>query len=127
LCNYVKYCEENISFNYKDTGNTVEKISDLFFFDKKASAIYQPWATDLLPNEINEDDVCMYDPLKKEVNYVGLIWDENINQITPFIQACKDHKKNFKNFYGGISDKANKKLIRNSYIAPDIRGEWHKE
>jgi hypothetical protein len=127
LCNYVKYCEEGISFNYKDSGNTVEKIGDLFFYDKNANAMYQPWATDLLPDEIKEEDACLFDHLKKEINYIGSIWQENIDQMKPFMKACKDNKKRFKKYRGGISDEDNRRLIRKSYIAPDIRGEWHKE
>lgn len=125
LCNYLKYCEQGISFNYK--GNSVEKIDNLVFYDQKARALYQPWATDLLPHEINQILPCMYDENKKVVNYVGSIWSENYNQIMPFIQACKDNQKEFKHYYGGILDIDNKRLIRESYIAPDIRGDWHIE
>jgi hypothetical protein len=127
LCNYLKYCEEGISFNYKDTGNTVEKFGDFLFYDQKALALYQPWATDLLPDEINLNNPCMFDDSKKDVNYIGSIWEENINQIRPFIQACKDHRKRFRHFKGGISDERNQRLVQKSFISPDIRGEWHKE
>lgn len=126
LCNYVKYCEDGVSFNYKDQGNTVEKVKDFLFYDEKAKAIYQPWATDLLPEEINTDDFCQYDSEKKDINYVGSIWAENITEIREFYKACCDNGKKFIN-YKGVSDNINKKLVRNSYIAPDLRGKWHRE
>jgi hypothetical protein len=125
LCNYLKYCEEGKSFNYE--GNTVEKISDLFFFDSKAPAIYQPWATDLLPEEIKEEDASPFEPSRFTIHYVGSIWWENHYEMKKFVQACHDNKKEFKHYAGGISDSDNRELIRNSYIAPDIRGEWHRE
>jgi len=127
LCNYLKYCEDGISFNYRDVSNRVEKISPFFFYDKKAKAIYQPWATDLLPSEISRETICSLDDNKKQVNYIGSIWSENINEIQPFIDACRDNGKDFKNYGYGISDLYHKELIKHSYIAPDIRGAWHKE
>jgi hypothetical protein len=71
LCNYVKYCDEGISFNYKDSYNIVDKISDLCYYDKKANAIYQPWATDLLPSEINIDNIICHDDNKSNINFIG--------------------------------------------------------
>lgn len=51
LCNYVKYCDTGVSPNYP--GSFVERIDRWHFYDSKNFALYQPWATDLLPGEID--------------------------------------------------------------------------
>lgn len=126
LCNYLKYCEDGISFNYKETGNTVVKIKNVTFWDEKAKALYQPWATDLTPDEIKFTDYVLFDSNKGDINYVGTIWNENNEGITKFNKACLDNHKILRSF-GSISDDEHRNLIRQSYIAPDIRGDWHVE
>ena len=123
LCNYLKYCQDGVSFNYRERGNTVEKMGELFYFDKNATAIYQPWATDLLPEEINPNDIVPYRDCA-DVNYIGTQWEVR-NELERFKLACQNIGKNFK-LHGSVSDEENRRLIRESYVAPDIRNEWHK-
>jgi len=126
LCNYVRYCEDGMSFNYKETGNTVEKIKDFVFYDKKAFAMYQPWATDLLPYEIDVNQIVLHDENKPDFHFIGTIWQENVNQVNPFVKSCIDHRKNFKP-YARISFEDANRLVKESYIDVDFRGDWGKE
>jgi len=121
----------------------VEKIKDYVYYDKANNAIYQPWATDLLPNEI--DDILEFDITKTEINFVGSVWSENINQLAPMLLDCFNKKINV-NIYGwvqspqmisqfpnvkhithtGTSEEDAQKLVKSSLIYPDIRGDLHR-
>ena len=91
--------------------------------------IYMPWATDLLPHEINENI--------KNLNSL------KINNISNFIGMPLEHWGNFKNElqkhnieyknYGGTFDvnsernksiEENMKLIQESIIAPALQTQW---
>lgn len=122
-CNYLADCEKGLSPNYE--GNTVEKISDFHFFDEHNKAIYQPWATDLFPEEINEDEPVLYDPNISQINYVGTFYEELPQKFQQFSLAAARAGKNV-TLRTNISFEENKKLIQESYISVDIRAEWHK-
>ena len=123
LCNYVGDCEDGISFNYN---GKVEKIKDFLFYDKENIAMYQPWATDLLPNEIDTDLFIPYDKNKTDINYIGSIspYDNLLYRMQIFAQACKDNNKQFKQ-YQYIGYEENLRLIRESYLSIDMRNDWH--
>jgi len=137
LCNYVEPCERGISMNYNDPNNllvktantpTVEKIRDFCFWDKKNNAIYQPWATDLLPHEIDVENPIRFNPNIPTVYYIGSTNHDNIlPKFQMFAQCCQQNGKNIKVGQGNISFEENKKLIQNSYISVDIRGNWHQQ
>jgi len=123
LCNYVADCEKGISFNYE--GKSVERVGNLQFYDNSSKAFYQPWASDLLPQEIDITNVSAFDANRRNVNYVGTIRHDNIKpKMLEFAKACKHNKKQL-NIQGNISHEDNCKLIRDSYISVDIRGDWH--
>lgn len=121
LCNYVNDCRLNKSFNYGTEG--IEKITYYSYYDSANNALYQPWGTDLFPDEIG-DELIKYDSNKKEVFYIGSIWSENIDLIRPFAQSCFDNNKNFLN-KRFISDQEGRDLVNLSYISPDIRCLHH--
>lgn len=152
LCNFLlEPLSNNESYNYpldnsfehgKRPLYPVEKIKDYLYYDKNNKAIYQPWATDLLPNEFAEEPISFNIDIK-ELNFVGSIWSENINQILPMIESL--YNNNIKlNIYGwlqfdelknipnikhiigcGTSEKDARNLIESSLFYPDIRGEHH--
>jgi len=108
---YAKFCDENKS---------LEKINDFSYYNPIEKTAQIPYATDLLPHEINIEDACVFDADKYYINYVGSIWSENEKFVSAFKKACVDKNKTFKN-YVKVSYADNKRLIRESYIAPDIR------
>lgn len=122
LGNYLKLCEEGISPNHPN--NSVEKIKDLCFFDKVSNTLYQTWATDLLPHEIDIKDACVFDNNKSTINFIGYVWGENEKQIKEFESVCNREGKRF-NTHFGVTHEENRRLTRESYISPDFRGEWH--
>lgn len=123
LANYLKWCDDGISAYHKE--NTVEKINDCCFWDEKTKTIYQPWATDLLPNEIDLNNAIKYNKDETNIYYVGSVHDNSgkINQFSNRANYLNKHliicKTN--------SDKENFDIIRKSFISLDIRGDWHIE
>lgn len=126
LCQYREACERGIGLTevYKDS--TVEKIKDFCFWDNKNKSLQQPWATDLLPNEIDENNPIMFDQNKNCINYIGTIGhDNNIPRFKEFVYSCSVNNKSFKH-YNMIGFDLDKKLIQDSYISVDIRGDEHR-
>jgi hypothetical protein len=112
-----------------------KKIEPYIFYDVPNRAIVMPWATDLLPEEIEANKA--RSPLlkkrarneKKVIYWVGTIGKGvigNYEQITPFKQACKKHKVSFKHsdpWKTPVSPEENVELILKSYLAPIICGQ----
>lgn len=145
LCNYVKIpLENNKNWNYPESTEALEKIKNYVYYDRSKRALYQPWATNLLPHEIKEEPKEFIES-KKEINFVGSVWSENINECIDFFLDCC--KKNIKvNIYGwlqfpnlldkmpnlkhhqkeALEETKAQKLVEDSYIYPDIRCENHR-
>ena len=121
LCNYVNDCKLNLSPNYGTEG--VEKLTYYSYYDKLNSALYQPWGTELFPDEIG-NNIINIDESKQNVNYIGTIWSENHNYIQSFANSCINNGKKFQSFKS-LSDEDSRRLVVDSYISPDIRGLHH--
>jgi len=90
--------------------------------------LYQPWATDLLPGEINIEDAGV--PRDRKTWWVGTIGEGqfgNVWQIEGFRRACQERGVEFVHHPAGIDREAARPLIRRSYIAPAIVGKWQLE
>lgn len=138
-CNGEKYSDidsknkVNLQFFHKEVlGYQLSKINDYTFIGN--DVIYQPWATDLLPNEFSENDA-KNERHKKDVYWIGS-YDptnsqfENHTELDPFFQACRGHGLDVKMIdpWGApISAEENRRLINNSYISPSINGKWQKD
>lgn len=140
LCLFVeKPLLNGISHNYP--GGSIEKINDFIYYDILNKALYQPWATNLLPEQI--DVKINTRNTDKEINYVGSVWQDNINEILPLIKSCEQQKIKF-NIYGwvpflnfnsnfnfvkhiqeSVAEEKAYELVRGSYIYPDVRGKLH--
>jgi len=125
LCNYVKSCETGVSPNYP--GNVVERVDSWTFIDSKDRAVYQPWATDLLPNEIDQISIANFNPNETFVNHVG---STNHDGLAPRFKElkviCRKNEKKLQTFQG-LSQSEMIEKIRSSYISIDLRGDWHRE
>jgi hypothetical protein len=117
----VNDCRLGKSYNYP--GGTVEKLTYYSYYDAQNKALYQPWATDLFPDEFPVNPI-LFDESRRKVYYIGSIWNENIDYVEPFKKACKDYEKKFVH-KEKISDEKARKRIMESYVAPDIRGAHH--
>lgn len=126
LCNYVKPVSLGLSFNYQNVA--VEKLDELTYYDSKNRALYQPWATNLLPSEFPIDfGSAQYNSNAKEINYVGSVSHEDLPQrFSRFNSGITDAHVKLK-FFQNISEKNAQRLVVESRISVDVRGAWHKE
>jgi hypothetical protein len=107
------------------------KIAPCIHFDIKGRTVYMPWATDLLPNEIDQiiAKIPQINKKSKIISWVGTIGKGlfgNSEEIDPFKNEARKlgykfvHKIN-------LSLEENIKLVQASFIAPAIVGTWQKE
>ncbi len=107
----------------------LKEVSPLTFYDESSRLLFFTWATDLLPREFDFDSVLTV-PKENVVNWVGTISEsskfENISEIAPFKDNCKNNNIIFKHVTG-VSIENNKLLVNKSYMSPAIVGKWQKE
>lgn len=112
-----------------DRGDT--KIDDCMYSDVKNKVIYLPWATDLLPYEIDEIKKQMHTTKKnnKTVCFVGTIEGGiygNTIQVEPFKRACLENDVVFSK-PKTCSMEQNIEYIQSSLMAPALQGGWQIE
>ena len=128
IYNLLVYHEE---YNWHDG---VKNIDDFSWYDNDNKTAVIMWATDLLPDEIDEQEVVLYDSSKKDINYIGSLSDDYIEKM---ISISKSNDKKFNNYggYSGIrnptnngfmTDEENINLMKNSYLNLDLRPDQHK-
>jgi hypothetical protein len=102
-----------------------EKIENLCHWDQTTRTLYQTWGTDLLPHEIDLDNIVKFDWNKPHINYVGMMYEQGPYWIEYFAYCAQKHNKEVKLFTQSVSDDENRQLIRDSFICPDFRSDWH--
>ena len=138
-----KWVDKN--YNYSLDRSKATKIGAGCYFEKGSDYdyFYTTWATDLLPDEINLED--MYIPKENYVFFAGTIGGgqggpkncktappeyDNLVYLNPFIQACEENDIEFKYNCPWISPQSfeeQRKIIQKSYLAPDVRHKAFKE
>ena len=106
----------------RDTPN-IERPFHYFTQSADQNIIYFPWASDLLPEEI-EENIKNLEHIKtsKNIYFVGSrtdAWDK-------FSRICRKNRIRFLK-REGISFEENKKLIQESIISPAIQFKWQIE
>lgn len=106
-----------------------EKIDDYIYSNSKEKMIFMPWATDLLPDEI--DIIKNNCPMKKDnsITWVGSIGGGrfgNENELVGFKKACEENNIAF-NHRVNISEEEGINLIKSSCMAPAIVGTYQLE
>lgn len=99
------------------------KMDDYIYHDLETYTLYMPWATDLLPYEIDENKMKVSNILKTRKNEVNLV-GTFVPEWNGFKRACRDNKIKFKTqggFSKNITMDDNIKLIQQSYMAPAIQ------
>ena len=114
-------------FTHACTTRNVQKIEDYIYYDIENKTIYMPWATDLLPHEIDTIKNNLGKIKKRRsiffVGTIGAAKFGNIPQIDPFKKACQQNGIKFQQGWG-LSEAENIALIQKSCMAPAIQGEW---
>ncbi|MBS0628572.1 MAG: hypothetical protein JSS09_10255, partial [Verrucomicrobia bacterium] len=133
---YQPYFASNRAFSlqvYTDdvlTRPGCEKIAPCIYYDLKGRCVYMPWATDLLPKDIEEVKKKISSIQKENrICWVGTIGDGifgNIGQLSPFKNAAQEYGIGFisKIF---LNKKEHMELVASSYMAPAIVGKWQQE
>lgn len=115
---------------YNDIVNTIpeiEKWGPVTYFDKNTKTLYQPWGTDLLPEEFKK-------PIFRQnrfVFWIGSIWNDSLNrgnldEINQLKIVLKKHKLHFIQLRF-VPDFLNTLFVRLSRIAPAIAGRFQTE
>lgn len=112
---------------YNNKAENYEKIYKGVHFDKKNKILYQPWGTNLFPEEFKEP---VFNK-NKFIFWVGSVWNDknghgNINEINELKTILKKNNLKFINVRF-VPDWLNTFLIRNSRIAPAIGGNHQVE
>lgn len=111
----------------------IKKVDNYSWYDDSTKTAVIMWATDLLPDEIDENDEVSFDETKTNINYVGSLSQNYINEMK---LVCSKNGKNFINYggYSGIQTKSNNRfvgdednmnLMRDSYLNFDLRPDQH--
>jgi hypothetical protein len=104
----------------------VEKISPCIYRSVPDKILYMPWATDLLPDEI--DAIKKQLPTKRDkvfywIGTMGAGEFGNINEINGFKKACSENGIRFEHKQS-VSLEDNISMVQRSYIAPALQGPW---
>lgn len=109
------YCARNMEPSF-------ERVGPASYY--AGGVLYQPWATDLLPDEI--DLAWAGRPRERASFWVGTIGGGefgNVNELAGFQRACGEHDVAFVQ-RAGVSRATHMDLIQRSYMAPAIVGTW---
>lgn len=147
-CNKEKYSEISVKLNIQFHHNGIDglevpsgqhetfiahgpitKINSYTALGK--DTLYQPWATDLLPKDINLDEA------HNELNNKECVWIgtygggdsefQNHKQLDPFFNECRSNGiavKIVDPWAAPVSPEENRKMVHDSFFAPAIQGEW---
>ena len=115
---------------------SARQVAAFIYYDLENKTVYMPWATDLLPNQIEAQKQIVKKEFsgrakkKKYVPWIGTIGFVgpyfNWSELGPFVKACKQDNVKFiqKEL---ISVEKNKALVQGAYMAPCIVGKYQKE
>jgi hypothetical protein len=109
--------------------NIKQVKNNLFeFWQEDNNTLYMPWATDILPNEINENINNLKIQKNNKALFIGSYWGGqygNNNEIDLFKIGCQKNNIEF-NVLSQIEQTQSIKLIQNVFVAPTIVGKWQK-
>lgn len=109
---------------------SLEKIDECMYCDVNQKIIFLPWATDLLPYEIDDIKKSLVFNKKAPVVYwIGTIGDGHFGnrlEIEAFKKACYENGVDFKRLVNASMER-NINAIKSSYFAPAIQGPYQCE
>jgi len=97
------------------------------WYDSNDNSVHMPWATNIFPEEINNNIKKISLPQFKKENglvFIGSIWHKNEEIMKNTKYICD--KLNINYIHKKITNESeHSKIIREAYIAPAIQGEGH--
>lgn len=112
---------------FKNKALEFTKINDLTFFDEDNFTLYQPWAGNLLPNEIIDNDDT-YKVNQQYSYYIGMLYDKGIGKAKDINKYLREGKNQTQiKCVTGVSHQSTKELTLKSSICIDIREDHHLE
>ena len=125
-------CNKVVKYmDFRCKNDNKEKINNtIFWYDKNHNKCTIPWATNLLPHEIDvKIDLIKSlknSPYKSKNSYFcGSVWRINKDEIDQWKKICL--KYNIKpEFVKEKNEKVHQENIRTAYIAPAIQGSRHR-
>jgi hypothetical protein len=110
--------------------HSIQKLEPYIWYNLEKHIIYMPWATDLLPHEI--DTIKQQLPtVKKEraVRFIGSRWggwQGNLDAIDNCARACRHNKISFE-LIKNVAFEDHIRLVQTALVAPAIQGNWQCE
>lgn len=116
-------------YTHSILNRSIERIEDLCYYDKNDNVLYQPWATDLLPNLFGTDEYyrSYKSRVKNEVWWVGSIWGTdqgNMSEIRQVADILTNNNIQFKTVVAELSTQQNFEMINSSLYSLAIQGKW---
>jgi len=100
-------------------------IDEYTIYNEDENVLYQPWATNLFPDEIERDLIVQDNKISSFVGTIGSGHFGNTPQIIPYAKSCERFGYNFISYPpGSCSFEENRNIIASSEIAPTITGSW---
>jgi len=101
------------------------------FWGETSNTFYMPWATDILPDEINENMKLISTDRPHSAVFLGTVGGGifgNINEIRPFMEECRRNGWHMDVLTStAIPQDSSIKALQARSIAPSIVGTWQKE
>jgi hypothetical protein len=118
--------------NYRILKNTIPLENKLFhYWQEDINTLYMPWATDILPDEIDENIKNLNRQNNGKVVFLGSCWGGyhgNIDELTNLSNGCKKINLPFDLIQTQkINQEESIKILQNAFITPSIVGRWQKE
>lgn len=104
-----------------------EPWGDFRRYDRESRTLFQPWGTNLLPDEFYTP---VFNADAKQTAFVGSVWDDgglgNSTVFRELTRVVESHGLTVEHLYH-VSDRENVDAVRRSRFAPAVAGQWQCE
>ena len=119
----------------KGKGKGKDKDNLFEFWQANANTLYAPWATDLLPSEIDATiqaiEAGSQQDKTRNAMFLGTVWGGehgNIDQINLFRKGCHDQNIPFECLNSTVVEQSESiRQVQQALLAPSLVGRWQKE
>jgi hypothetical protein len=104
----------------------VVKVDECIYIDRQDKTVYMPWATDLLPHEIDANKAYVGVPKQNTFVFIGTIGGGefgNHDQMNAFTKAAHEQHIAFDRVTN-CSMEENIARVQHAYMAPSLQGSW---